>query len=270
MQKRAAAAPFADDAEYLELACARVRARLERALAVAEGRGADADKQAEHAAALAVEIAARAESATAAVKETLGLPALQRRLGLDDADVDVLMHAAAAQLDPGLGKLHTKLSGTAFHPWLDVGLAVQMQHDGVADRLRARARFEPDAPLLRHRLVTLDRARPEAKDNLSTPARSSCLRAWRGSCSAATRRRARPPSRGCRRPTVGLDSVVLPDDARAELEQVLAAQPGLGTRLSEWGYDRAVAVGARGGRALHRAARHGQDDAGARARGAAR
>ena len=76
------------------------------------------------------------------------------------------MHAAAAQLDPSLGKLHTKLSGTAFHPWLDVGLAVQVQHDGVAERLRARARFQPDAPLVRHRLIALDRARPEAKDNL--------------------------------------------------------------------------------------------------------
>ena len=29
----------------------------------------------------------------------------------------------------------------------------------------------------------------------------------------------------------------MPDDARAELEQLLAAQPGLGTRLREWGYD---------------------------------
>src|SRR5690242_21774459 len=106
------------------------------------------------------EIAARAGG-------ELGLPTLQKRLGLDDQDADVLLHAAAAQLDASLGKLHTKLSGTAFHPWLDVALAVQVQHDGVAERLRARARFEADAPLLRHRLIALDRARPEAKDNVS-------------------------------------------------------------------------------------------------------
>ena len=55
MQKRALAAPFADNAEYLELACARVRARIERAIAVAEGKPAEADKHAERAAALAAE-----------------------------------------------------------------------------------------------------------------------------------------------------------------------------------------------------------------------
>ena len=44
-------------------------------------------------------------------------------------------------------------------------------------------------------------------------------------------------------PDVELDSVVLPDDARAELEQLLAAQPGLERRLSEWGYDKLLPSG---------------------------
>src|SRR5262249_38805502 len=155
---------------------------------------------------------------------------------LDDADADVLMHAVAVQLDPGLGKLHTKLSGTAFHPWLDVGLAVQVQHDGVAERLRARARFEPDAPLMRHRLIGLDRARPEAKDNVNAceiklpPHVARVLLGADPTAGASTYARLSTPD-------VALDSVVLPDDARAELEQLLAAQPGLGTRLREWGYD---------------------------------
>ena len=236
MQKRALAAPFADNAEYLELACARVRARIERAIAVAEGKPAEADKHAERAAALAAEIAARVDGAEPKVRETLGLPSLQKRLGLDEADADVLMHAAAAQLDPSLAKLHTRLSGTAFHPWLDVGIAVQVQHDGVAERLRARARFEPDAPLLRHRLIALDRARPEAKDNVNAceiklpPRVARVVLGSDPTAGAATYARLTTP-------TLALDSVVLPDDARAELEQVLAAQAGLGTRLREWGYD---------------------------------
>ena len=100
MQKRAHAAPFADNAEYLELACARVRASVERAVAVAEGKPAEAEKLGERARALATEMAARVEGATPEVRATLGLPSLQKRLGLDDADVAVLMHAAAAQLDP--------------------------------------------------------------------------------------------------------------------------------------------------------------------------
>ena len=44
-----------------------------------------------------------------------------------------------------------------------IGLAVQVHHDTAGDRLRARARFQPDAPLVSHRLIHLDRAvRPEA------------------------------------------------------------------------------------------------------------
>jgi len=236
MQKRAHAASFADNAEYLELACARVRLCVERAIAIAEGKAAEAAKLAERAAALAAEIAARVDAAAPAVAETLGLPSLQKRLALEPEDADVLMHAAAAQLDPSLAKLHTKLSGSAFHPWLDVGLAVQVQHDGVAERLRARARFEPAAPLLRHRLIALDRARPEAKDNVNAceiklpPRVARLILGSDPTGGASTYARLTTPD-------VELDNVVLPDDARAELEQLLAAQPGLGARLAEWGYD---------------------------------
>jgi SpoVK/Ycf46/Vps4 family AAA+-type ATPase len=221
--------PFADNAEYLEAACGRIRTLIERAVAVAEGRGDDAARLDAEARKKQTELAARANAA-------LGLPSLQKRLGLDDADADVLMHAAAAQLDPALGKLHTKLSGTAFHPWLDVGLAVQVQHDGVADRLRARARFEPTAPLLRHRLIALDRARPDAKDNVNAAEIKLPPRVARVILGADPTGGASTFAR-LTTPDVGLDSVVLPDDARAELEQLLAAQPGLGARLAEWGYD---------------------------------
>jgi SpoVK/Ycf46/Vps4 family AAA+-type ATPase len=235
MQQRATPAPFADNAEYLEAATARIRTLIERAIAVAEGRAADAAKLHERAAAMQAEIAARATA-------SLGLPSLQKRLGLDDADADVLLHAAAAQLDPALGKLHTKLSGTAFHPWLDVGLAVQVQHDGVAERLRARARFEADAPLQRHRLITLDRARPESRDNVSAAEIKLPPRVARVVLGA-------DPTGGAgtygklTTPDVELDNVVLPDEARAELEQLLAAQPGLEKRLTEWGYDKLLPSG---------------------------
>ena len=221
--------PFADNAEYLQAACGRIRTLIERALAVAEGRAEEAARLAETAKKQQAEMAARAG-------DGIGLPMLQKRLGLDDADADVLMHAAATQLDPALGKLHTKLSGTAFHPWLDVGLAVQVQHDGVAERLRARARFEPTAPLVKHRLIALDRARPEAKDNVNAcelklpPRVARVILGADPTGGAATYARLVTPD-------VELDSVVLPDDARAELEQLLAAQPGLGARLAEWGYD---------------------------------
>lgn len=235
---RAQAAPFADTAEYLEVVCARVRARLERAIAVAEGKTAEAARHEARARDLGAELLARTAASTAA----LGLPELQRRFALDDDDVEVLQHAAAAQIDSTLGKLHTRLSGAAFHPWLDVGLMVQVQHDGTAERLRARARFQPDAPLVRHRLIALDRGKPEARDNvlaceLKLPPRVA--RVVLGSDptgGAATYARLVAPE-------VELDAVVLPDEARAEIEQLLAAQPGLPRRLADWGYDKLLPSG---------------------------
>ncbi|HEX4462950.1 MAG TPA: ATP-binding protein, partial [Polyangia bacterium] len=242
---RTDAAPFADDAEYLEAVCARVRLRLERALAVAasdDGGKADlARSLGERGAALDVTLAAR----VAAMPVAPGIVALQTRFGLDDEDVHVLQHVAAAQLDPTLAKLHTRLSGTAFHPWLDVGLVVQVHHDGVAERLRARARFAADAPLLAHRLVTLDRARPDAKDNLlacelKLPPRVArvVLGQNQEGLSGQTATYAK-----LSRPEVALDDVVLPAESRAELEQLLAAQPGLSARLHAWGYDRLLPQG---------------------------
>lgn len=238
MKQRAHAAPFADTAEYLELGCARVRAMVERAIAVADGKTAEAQKLEERARELQAQIAARLAVTTI----DLGLPTLQKRLGLDEGDVDVLMHVAAAQLDPSLAKLHTKLSGSAFHPWLDVGLLVQVQHDGVAERLRARARFVADAPLVRHRLIVLERSRPEAKDNLSACEVKLPPRVARVVLGVDPTGGASPYARLVA-PDVELDDVVLPDDARAELEQLLAAQPGLERRLSEWGYDKLLPSG---------------------------
>ncbi|MDB4964452.1 MAG: hypothetical protein JWN44_141 [Myxococcales bacterium] len=238
MVKRAHATPFADTAEYLELVCARVRTRLERAIAVAEGKSAEAEKLGTRAGELAAEIAARLVGS----KAEIGLETLRTRLALDEADVDVLAHAAVAQLDPALGKLHTKLSGSAFHPWLDVGLAIQVQHDGVADRLRARSRFQPESPLVKNRLIALDRGRPESKDNVNACEIKLPSRVARVILGADPTGGATTYAR-LSTPDVELESVVLPDDARAELEQLLSAQHGLSKRLIEWGYDRFLPSG---------------------------
>src|SRR5262249_8507876 len=113
----------------------------------------------------AARIAARVQ-ASEADGLVFGAESLRRRLQLDDEDLDVLLHAAAAPLDPQLARLHTRLSGQAFHPWFDVGIAVQLHHATVGAQLRGRARFQPNAPLQRHRLILLDRSRPDARDNL--------------------------------------------------------------------------------------------------------
>lgn len=219
--------PFADTAEYLEAVCRTVRERLERAIALAEGQSAEA---------LTARVQAREEELRTRGTDGVGLPGLAKRFLLTGPELAVLEHAVAAQLDPSLGKLHTRLSGAPFHPWLDVGLWSQVAHDGLAERLRAWALFQPEAPLLRHRLITLDRARPEARDSLSAceiklpPRVARLILGSDPSGGVATAGRLIEP-------TVELDRVVLSDEAQAELAQLLRAQPGLGRRLSAWGYD---------------------------------
>jgi SpoVK/Ycf46/Vps4 family AAA+-type ATPase len=234
-------AGFPDEAAYLEAQLERIRLLIDRAIAVAEKRDDEALRLGTRAAELRATIRERA-AATEAAGTPLGLEALRRRFSLDDEDVDVLLHAAAAGLDGNLGRLHTKLSGAAFHPWLDVALCIQVHHDAIADRLRARARFQPDAPLLKHRLVHLDRTRPEAKDNVlacevKLPPR--VLRLILGSDptgGAATYARLVEPE-------ARLDDVVLPPDTRRAVEQLLASQPGLERRLAEWGYAKLLPSG---------------------------
>jgi SpoVK/Ycf46/Vps4 family AAA+-type ATPase len=173
---------------------------------------------------------------------TFGLEQLRQRFTLDEEDVDILLHAAGTTLDPQLGKLHTKLSGVAHRPWLDVGLAITIHHDSVSDRLRSRARFQPSAPLLLHRLISLDRNRPDARDNLLACELKLPPRVARivlgtdpsGGASAFSR---------LVEPDVDLDQVVLADDLRAEIDQLVAAQPKLASRLKEWGYDALIPSG---------------------------
>ena len=98
---------------------------------------------------------------TQAAGRTPGLERLRVRFGLDAFEVDTLLHAVAPTLDPSLPRLSSRLTGANFRSWVDVGFVIQVHFCGVAERLRARARFGPGAPLLEHRLIALDCSRPD-------------------------------------------------------------------------------------------------------------
>ena len=137
-----------------------MRTLIERAIAVAEGQAGRgrASSPSDARETLAAEIAARV-ARRAQVKDARAGGAAEAPRARRATTPTCSCTRPAAQLDPSLAKLHTQLSGTAFHPWLDVGLAVQVQHDGVAERLRARARFEPDGAAV---APSADRARSRA------------------------------------------------------------------------------------------------------------
>lgn len=234
------AGPYRDDAAYLEHQLERLRALLEAAIAHAAGDAAAAQAAADRAAATHTAIVRRV-AATAVHGRALGLEQLRARFALGDFEVDTLLHALSPSLDPGILRLHARLSGSGWRTWIDVGNVIQCHERGVADRLRARARFLPDAPLLAHRLLSLDRARPEARENLlacelKLPPRVARLLLGQ-EVSAAL------PFSNLVEPDVSLEQVVLPDEQAAELEALLAAQPSLGQRLSAWGFDRVMPSG---------------------------
>lgn len=225
---------FADGAAYLEAQVQRIRLLLRRAVAILAGRNEDAVRFLAEAETLAEGIANRLKASEKA-GQSFGLELLRKRFALEAADVDVLLHAVAATLDPSFGKLHTKLSATPFHPWLDVGLAVSVQCHTLGEKLRGRERFSATAPLIRHRLITLDRSRPTADENLlacEIKLPVGVLRHILGS----------DPTGGAQNcaklvePDWGLDQVVLSEQSREDVEQLVRAIPTLAKRLAEWGY----------------------------------
>ena len=239
--RQGSAAVFTDGASYLEAQLERLKLLLDRALAVAAGQADEAARLQALAVARRAQLAERVAASEAAGVE-LGLESLRRRFQLDDEDVDLLLHVAASTVDTTLGKLHSKLAGVPFHPWLDVGLAIAVHHDAVGDRLRARARFQPEAPLLANRLIVLDRTRPDAKDNLLScelklPPRVARLVLGSDPTGGAT------TFARVVEPEVGLGEVVLPPEVRQEIDQLLAAQPSLQRRLADWGYSALIPSG---------------------------
>ncbi len=234
--RRKSAEPFVDEAGYLEAQLERLRLLLERAIAASAGKPDEAAALLARAEERRTQIAERA-AATAEAGRELGAEVLRKRFTLDDEAIDVLLLAALTPIDPQLARVLTKLSQLPFHPWLDVGLAIQLHHDSTGERLRARARYQPDGALAQNRLIQLDRNKPDARDNLlacelKLPARVARL--ILGS----------DPSGGAAnyarlaKPEATLDDVVMPDEVRADLEQLVDAQANLSQRLSEWGYQK--------------------------------
>jgi SpoVK/Ycf46/Vps4 family AAA+-type ATPase len=233
-----ASTPYADDAAYLEHQLARLRARLEAAISLHAG---DATGHAAHLAreqAMGEAIAARVR----ATPQPLGLETLRARFDLQPFEIDTLLHAVAAALDPSLLKLHSRISGAAWRNWVDVGFVIDVHFEGVAARLRAREHFLPGAPLLKNRLLVLDRGRPDARESLlacevKLPPRVARLVTGQDPAAGAA------PYTNLIESDTPLEQVVLPDEVQSDLEGLIAAQPGLSRRLGEWGFDKVMPMG---------------------------
>ncbi len=230
--------PYADDAEYLEHQIRRLRAALEVTVAAQAGEAEAEANGRRQEQVIATAIAHRVR----ATPRPIGLETLRQRFDLDAFEIDVILHTLAPSLDPSLLKLHSRLSSIAWRTWVDVGFVTHVHFSGVAGRLRARDYFLPTGRLLRNRLVLLDRGRPEGRENLLACELKLQPRVARLVLGQDPSAGALPYS-NLIDPDTSLEQVILPEEVRADLESLIAAQPDLARRLDEWGFDRVLHEG---------------------------
>ncbi len=115
--------------------------RIERALSQAIARAAD-------------EISRR-KRASAARGISLRLEELRTRFDLLPLDLDILLVCIAPELELRYERLYSYLQDDVTRKRPTVALILNLLCPDREARLAARSRFAPDAPLLRHRLLTL-------------------------------------------------------------------------------------------------------------------
>lgn len=148
--------PYASCVEHLlaELSRVYLRARLRFPGATED----DSDSAPDIDPADTQEALARAERdiaarAAATRPEHLRLPALVERFGLSPLDRDALLLATLPAVDISFERFWTGLQGNPARPWPTVDLLLTILCDSRGAQLQHAGRFEPGAPLVRHRLV---------------------------------------------------------------------------------------------------------------------
>jgi hypothetical protein len=158
-------------------------------------------------------------AADPAVPDGPSVPALAKRFGLDGFDMDVLLVAAAPELDLRYERVFAYLNDDVSRRRPTVALLLDLLCTDAGDHLDRRERFAADAPLLRHGLIeVLDEADHPNAPLLARSVRvdPQTLRVLRGSGELDDRLAA-----FCRRvvPACRLDELALLEPDRRALAQ---------------------------------------------------
>jgi AAA+ superfamily predicted ATPase len=94
---------------------------------------------------------------------------LAERLGLGEAELDLLLLAAAPALDPRIGRVYGYLNDDLARRYLTPALAVRLLDRHAVDVAGARRMLAADAPLRRTGMVVMGAERPAAEAPLRTP-----------------------------------------------------------------------------------------------------
>ena len=163
---------------------------------------------------------------------------LARTFGLEAFDLDVLLLAAAPELDLRYERVYGFLQDDVTRRRPTVDLALSLFCSSMAERARGRARLGPDAPLRRHRLVALgDEGSPLLARPLAVDERIVALLLGEPGLDPRLR-----PYCQLMAPVIGLRALVMNDELRRALRTLAReARAGAALRLSLHGSDATAA-----------------------------
>ncbi|MDP6942804.1 MAG: ATP-binding protein [Myxococcota bacterium] len=168
---------------------------------------------------------------------------LQDRFGLSDFERDVVLMALAPSLDGSFNGLYGRLKGASYRSPLEVDVVLAVLGGDIEDRIRHRAAFAPNAPLLSHNLLLVGRGGGAATDDflgleLRLPARIvSTLIGDSG---------VDPSLHGFSQliePTETLAQVVLPAAEKSRIVELVAHYETFRDAMGTWGLDEVVGYG---------------------------
>lgn len=159
---------------WLAVACEHARRRLQMATQIRQARAAGLT---EEEARLSVEPAAmdvqrladrldKISDEARALPMVLPIEILNRQAGLDRLDREILMLSVAPHVDVEIRDAIARFNDNLLANYVDVRLCLEFLIDDPVQRLAVRGRFTSEGALVRSRMVSMERPRDVAGDNL--------------------------------------------------------------------------------------------------------
>jgi hypothetical protein len=173
---------------------------------------------------------------------TPALLSLQESFELDEFERDVLLLCLAPAIDGSFNGIFGRAKGSAYRSALDVDAALTLLTDSFEERMSRRAAFQLTGRLLKNSLLLVGRGHPDGDDFLSLelrlPPRLVSLLLGHAGEDESLQSFSRLIE-----PTETFEQVVLPQEDKQRLLELVALHEAYLRTLREWGLDRTIAYG---------------------------